>query len=188
MRSAALGVGSDGKEAGAVFDVGSRVVHPCYGAGEIVHIREKTIGDISHTYYIIDAVMGDMELMVPVKRADEVGLREVQPLLDLERALDECAVPPDPDEIEKDYRRRKAKLGEALKSGDYDEVVEVARKLYFRSTNRVLGATDRAMLNRAKDLLAAELALAADTDVDWAMEQIEERLAAMVAAEMEQAS
>jgi len=44
------------------------------------------------------------------------------------------------------------------------------------------------MLNRAKDLLAAELALAADTDVDWAMEQVEERLAAMVAAEMEQAS
>ncbi|MCD6302984.1 MAG: hypothetical protein J7M15_05605 [Anaerolineae bacterium] len=171
-----------------MFDVGSKVVHPCYGAGEIVQIREKTIGNISHTYYIIDAVVGNMELMVPVKRADEAGLREVQPLLKLERALDECAVPPDLDDMEKDYRQRKAKLGEALKSGDYHEVVEVARKLYFRSTNRVLGATDRTMLNRAKDLLAAELALAADTEVDWAMEQIEGRLAAMLSAEIAQAS
>jgi CarD family transcriptional regulator len=171
-----------------VFTVGSRVVHPCYGAGEIVRIREKTIGDISHTYYIIDAVMGDMELMVPVKRADEMGLREVKPLLDLERALAECAVPPEPDDLEKDYRRRKAILSQALKSGDYQEVVEVARRLYFRSTNRVLGATDRTMLNRAKELLAAELAMAADSEVDWAKEQVEDRLAAMASTDMEQAS
>lgn len=171
-----------------MFEVGTKVVHPCYGAGEIVRIREKTIGDVSHTYYIIDALVGNMELMVPVKRADDVGLREVEPVGALERALDACAVPPDPDEMEKDYRRRKAKLGEALKSGDYAEVVEVARKLYFRSTNRVLGATDRAMLNRAKGLLAAELALAAGSQVDWAMERVEERLAEMVAPEMQQAS
>jgi len=170
------------------FEVGSRVVHPCYGAGEIVRIREKSIGEISHTYYVIEAVVGEMELMVPVKRADEVGLREVASMTRLEQVLDACTVPPEPEEMESDYRRRKAELGEALKSGDYAEVADVARRLYFRSTSRVLGATDRAMLNRAKDLLASELALSAGADVEWAMERVETCLAEMIVEEAEVAS
>jgi CarD family transcriptional regulator len=170
------------------FQVGSRVVHPCYGAGEIVRIREKSIGEISHTYYVIEAVVGDMELMVPVKRADEVGLREVEPMSTLDRVLELCTVQPDPEEMESDYRRRKAELGEALKSGDYAEVADVARRLYFRGTTRVLGATDRAMLNRAKDLLASELAMSAGADAEWAMERVESCLAAMIVEEAEVAS
>jgi len=170
------------------FGVGTKVVHPCYGAGEIVRIREKSIGEISHIYYIIEAVVGNMELMVPVTRAGEVGLREVAPMLALEQALGVCSVRPEPDEMENDYRRRKAELGEALKSGDYAEVAQVARRLFFRGTSRVLGATDRAMLNRAKDLLASELALAAGSEVEWAMERVESYLAAMVAEEAQVAS
>ena len=60
-----------------MYQIGSRVVHPCYGAGVVVRIQEKSIGDSIHAYYVIDTVSRPMQLMVPVDRAEEVALRPV---------------------------------------------------------------------------------------------------------------
>jgi len=48
------------------------------------------------------------------------------------------------------------------------------------SLQRSLGTTDRRFLEQGKEMLAGELALAADIDREEAMQEIEERLLEMV--------
>ena len=62
-----------------MYSVGSKVVHPCYGAGTVVSIDLKRIGSIEHNYYIVRLCQSkhNTDIMVPVKRADEMGLRPV---------------------------------------------------------------------------------------------------------------
>ncbi len=164
-----------------MFPVGSKVVHPFYGAGTITKIQEKSIGETSHAYYIISTVSRPMQLMVPVDRADEINLRPVAPARKLRSELKICAKPPAEDEISKDLRARQAMMREQLKSGCFEQIVHVARVLYFMSNRRPLGTVDRQLLEQGKDLLAGELALASELEIEQAKKEIEDRLMAMFA-------
>jgi CarD family transcriptional regulator len=162
-----------------MFAVGSKVVHPCYGAGTVVHVQKKSIGDDARRYYVIDAVCKSMQVMVPVSRADDLGLRAVGRRQHLMAVLHSCAVPPEDGEIGSDLRARQATMRDQLKSGSFRLVADVVRKLFFLSAKRPLGTVDRQLFDRGKDLLASELALAADRDLDDAMQLVEEVLAGM---------
>lgn len=160
-----------------MYDVGSKVVHPCHGAGTITRIQEKTIGASHHTYYIISTVCKSMQVMVPVRRAEDVGIRDVGDEQDLRSTLDFFFVPPGKDDIETDFRTRQNALQEQLKSGSFSDVAGAVRMLYYLNAQRPLGMTDRQMYDDGKQMLASELALASDQEIDGAMEEIENRLA-----------
>ena len=163
-----------------MYAVGARVVHPSYGAGTIVQIQEKTIDGSDHEYYVIDVVGGSMQVMVPVQHANRLGLRPVGKLVRLRRALACCCVAPAEEEIERDYRVRHRKMGEQVKSGSFDKVASAVRILFFMGTQRNLGVTDRQTFQRGRDILAGELALASEMDVEEATRRIEDRLAQML--------
>ena len=165
-----------------MYLVGSKVVHPFYGAGTIVEIQEKSIGESPHAYYVIDTVSRPMQLMVPVNRAEDVHLRPVAPPDRLRDHLEICCEPPAATEISKDLRSRQATMREQLKSGAFDQIANVTRLLYFMSTRRPLGTVDRQLLEQGKDLLAGELALASGLEIDLAKQEVEDRLMAMLDA------
>ena len=167
----------------STFAVGNKVVHPCYGAGTIVRIQEKSISDTSHAYYVIDTVCRGMQLMVPVKRARSVGLRPVGERDELRSTLAAFLQAPTKDDIERDLRVRQSAMRERLKSGQFDGVAGVVRMLYFMNSQRALGTVDRQLFDQGKDFLAGELALASDLDVDVAMQEVEDRLVEMLAEE-----
>ena len=58
-----------------MFSVGDKVIHPAYGAGVIAEINEKQVGEQQCTYYIIELLTQPGTLMVPVDRAEVLGLR-----------------------------------------------------------------------------------------------------------------
>ncbi|MFP3895685.1 MAG: CarD family transcriptional regulator [Anaerolineales bacterium] len=165
-----------------MYAVGSKVVHPYHGAGTIVRIQEKSIGDSSNFYYVIDTIPSprEMRLMVPVDDAEHVGLRRVGESSRLREMLSTLTKAPGEDEIETDFRSRKAVMSERLQSGQFSEVVKVVRELFAMSLHRSLGTTDRRFLELGKEVLAGELALAADIDREEAMQEIEEKLQEMV--------
>jgi CarD family transcriptional regulator len=166
-----------------MYPIGSKVVHPCYGAGIVVRIQEKSIGENSHFYYIIKTKSKSMQLMVPVQRAQSLGLRTVGDLQELrETLLDHCTTPCE-DEINRDLRARQELMREQLKSGSYGEVASVVRILFFMNSQRSLGTIDRQLLDQGKELLASELALAADAEISEAMQEIESNLGRMLAKE-----
>jgi CarD family transcriptional regulator len=166
------------------YSVGGKVVHPCYGAGTIFRIQEKTIADQSHTYYVINTVSKSMQVMVPVKRAQSAGLRYVGEPEFLRETLSVCSAPPEDGDIEKDLHTRQADMREDLKSGCYGRIAEVVRVLFFLHNRRPLGTVDRQLLDQGKDLLASELAVASDCELKEAIQEIESYLARMLEEDM----
>ena len=57
------------------FDVGDTVVYPSQGAGVIDEITRRTVLGEEHEYLKIKFVRGEMEVLVPLKKGQEVGLR-----------------------------------------------------------------------------------------------------------------
>jgi CarD family transcriptional regulator len=166
-----------------MYTIGSQVVHPCYGAGTIVRIQEKSIGDTSNAYYVINTLCRSMQVMVPVDRAADVGLRYVGKVAELRDKLAICCVMPDADEIDSDLRARQADMRERLKSGNVDEVANVVRLLFFMNNRRPLGTIDRQLFEQGKEMLASELALADGMEMTEAMQQLEQLLEQMLAEE-----
>lgn len=161
-----------------LYAVGSKVVHPNHGAGVVVGVQAKSIGETCHRYYIIET--HTMRLMVPVEHAVELGLRRVGSLADLRDMLTNCCEPPRQDDVSQDHRVRKAKLDGELKSGSFERAVYAIRVLFFLNSVRPLGMVDRRLYDRGMNLIASEYALAADITVDEAKEEIESLLGAML--------
>lgn len=164
----------------AIYAIGTRVVHPCYGAGTIVRIQSKSIGDQSNAYYVIDTVCRSMQVMVPVHRADTVGLRQVGEAPGLREMLAACSDQPVEDGIASDLRARQTDMRDRLKSGSFDTVVGVVRQLFFMNSRRPLGTVDRQLFDQGKEFLAGELALASSIEMDLAMQEVESRLGEML--------
>ena len=162
------------------YTVGSKVVHPRLGAGTVMDIQEKSIGDLTRTYYVIDPVAASMELMVPVERADDLGLRPAKDALEVRFMLSACGVAPEPELIEADSKLRREGMRQHLRSGRFSAVVDAVRTLFYLNAERPVGLSDRQLLNRGKELLAGELALALDLDMEEAMQEVEDRLTEML--------
>jgi CarD family transcriptional regulator len=173
-----------------MYPIGSKIVHPFYGAGTIVRIQEKRLGESTNQYYVIDTVPGprEMRLMVPVEKAANLGLREVGDPSTLRALLETAATPPEEREIIHDFRKRRTLVTEQLKSGSFTQVMDAVRMLYYMGTERTLSMTDRAMLDQGKEMLASELALSAGADLNQAMNEIEKDLEEMAAEEEELAA
>ncbi|MEN6478101.1 MAG: CarD family transcriptional regulator [Anaerolineales bacterium] len=164
------------------YTVGAKVVHPCYGAGTITRITEKAIGDTYRAYYIISTVSRPMELMVPVERAEEVKLRPVGELDELQAELAGAAVTLQ-DQLSPDLRQRQNQMRDLLKSGSFGAVAQVARTLFMLNARRPLGTIDRQLLDQGREFLAGELALSANLQIGEAMQAIQDHLASLLGEE-----
>ena len=162
------------------FALQGRVVHPWYGAGTIVRIQTTSIGTESRPYYVIDTVAKSMQVMVPVNRAESVGLRRVGQPSRLRQILAACCVAPPEEDLGRDLQTRQTDMRQQLKSGSFERVAEVVRTLFYLNNRRPLGTTDRQLFDLGKDLLASELALAAETELRLAMQELEDALLRIV--------
>ncbi len=164
-----------------MFSVGSKVVHPTCGAGTIVTIQEKSLGEHTTRYYVIETASRGRQLFVPVDRSEAVGLHPVASKTKLKDLLEEPFEEPDKSDISGDYKARQEDMRERLKSGSFGEVLSVVRVLYLINSQRPLGTVDRGLLDLGKELLASEYALAAEIDLGAGMRKVEDSLAAVIA-------
>jgi len=161
------------------FQIGNRVVHPRHGAGVVKSIEAKRIGETSHRYYVIDTQ--NMEVMVPVKRAQSMGIRPIHQLASLREMLCQCCHPPKTKEVDCDHRARKASLDEELKDGSFQSAVHAARVLYFIRSQRPLGTVDTRLYRRALSMICSELSLATSQELSQVEAEVESRLSRMLA-------
>lgn len=165
-----------------MYETGMKVVHPFYGAGIITDIQTEDIEDEEHRYYVIETVPNpsSTEVIVPVEGAVDAGLRPINDLEEIEDMLNNGCVAPDPDDIEDDFRTRQNAMRSSIKSGSFQKALKAVTKLVFMSSERSLSIPDRQILDKGKDFLACEVALASDSSVDAAMEKVEQYLESVV--------
>ena len=140
-----------------MFNIGDKIVYPMHGAGTIDAIEEKDILGEKQNYYIIK-MPGEVKVMVPTNKAEEVGVRNI---IGKEEAGKVMAVLGENEtEMSQNWNKRYRDNMEKMKSGDIYEVADVVRNLSFKQKEKGLSTGEKKMLNNAKQILVSELVLA----------------------------
>ena len=156
------------------YKVGEVVVYPHHGAAVIEDIETREMGGETLEYLVLHINQSDLVVRVPIKNADNVGVRDVVGKEGLEKVF---SVLRDEDVEEAgNWSRRYKANQERLASGDINKVAEVVRDLWRRDQDRGLSAGEKRMLGKARTILVGELALAKPVDekkADTMMEEID---------------
>lgn len=141
-----------------MFNVGDKIVHPMHGAGTVSAIKEQNIGDVKETYYII-SMPNEVKVMVPIEKAEELGVRNIIPEKEVSKVLSVL----EKDEIQQatsNWNKRYKENIDRMKTGNIYEVASVVRDLSFRQIENGLCTGEKKMLFSAKQILVSELVLA----------------------------
>ncbi len=160
----------------SAIDVGDEIVHPHHGPGTVTSIETIDAGGGPMSYIVVKLLDG-MTVKVPAETVDTVGLRE--PVTDA-RADEILAVLTQPAAEDPGHRVRRRRDGDKLASGRLVDCAEVVRDLTAVTTAHDKGGTyaDLKMLAKAREQLAAELAVSLGISPDEAMSRVDEALSA----------
>ena len=146
-----------------MFNVGDKIVYPMHGAGVIDAIEEKDILGEKQSYYILK-MPGEVKVMVPTNKAEEIGVREVVDKKSADKVFE--ILEEDKTEMSSNWNKRYRDNMDKMKSGDIYEVADVVRNLSFKQKEKGLSTGEKKMLNNAKQILISELVLAEHASQD----------------------
>ena len=156
-----------------MFNVGDKIVYPMHGAGTIDAIEEKDILGEKQNYYIIK-MPGEVKVMVPTDKAEEVGVRNI---INKEEAAKVMSVLGENEtEMSQNWNKRYRDNMDKMKSGDIYEVADVVRNLSFKQKEKGLSTGEKKMLNNAKQILVSELVLAEHASQDEVEKLVENKI------------
>jgi CarD family transcriptional regulator len=118
-----------------MFKAGDPIIHPIRGAGVVVQVEEKRWHGSNGLYYRIELLgQPGTSLMIPIQRADSIGLRSAvsqSKLVQVWRVLRST-----PSLLPSDHKTRYALLKEKLHTGDVLQVTEAVRDLAWRRNHQ----------------------------------------------------
>ncbi len=139
------------------FKVGDNVVYPSQGAGVVDERTTREVLGETHEYLKISFVRGDMDVLVPLRKGQEVGLRytvgpeEIEGLLETITKADLSL----PTQWPPRYRAEQ----DIISGGNAYELARLIGVLAQRDFDKGLAATEREILETAKTMLASEIAV-----------------------------
>ncbi len=156
-----------------MFNVGDKIVYPMHGAGTIDSIEEKNILGENQAYYIIK-MPGEVKVMVPTAKAEQIGVRNVIGKEEAEKVI--SILGEDETEMSQNWNKRYRDNMEKMKSGDVYEIADVVRNLAFKQKEKGLSTGEKKMLSNAKQILVSELVLAEHASQEEVEELIDNKI------------
>jgi CarD family transcriptional regulator len=146
------------------YKKGQEVVYPLQGVGKVLSIEERPFRAIRLLYYIIYLEVSDMTVMVPVDKADELGIRPIVDKRESQKALK--LISEDFEPIPADWKLRYQMNLDLLKKGSVLDIATVVRALYHRSKIKELPILERKLYDNALRLLVDEISFSLDKAKD----------------------
>ena len=137
------------------YKVGQEIVYPLQGVGHVRAIEERPFRDTKILYYIVYLEVSDMTIMVPVNKADDLGIRAIVGKKESMKALRLIAEEYEP--IAADWKLRYQMNLDLLKKGSIIDIANVVRALYHRSRVKELPILERKLYDSALRLLIDEV-------------------------------
>ncbi|MDR0598714.1 MAG: CarD family transcriptional regulator [Treponema sp.] len=138
------------------FQVDQKVVYPSQGVGTIQAIEKKLFKNEKILYYRIYLEVSDMTILVPVDKAEGLGIRPIVPKEEALRALELIGEEYEP--IPSDWKLRYQMNLDLLKKGSVSDIASIVRSLYHRSKVKELPILERKLYDSALKLLEDEIA------------------------------
>lgn len=140
------------------FNIDQKIVYPSQGVGLITEIFTKNFRGTDMQYYKIYIEASDMIVMVPVEKAEDLGIRAIVDAAEAEKALNSLADDFEP--ITSDWKLRYQMNLDLLKKGTIADIAAIVRCLYNRSKVKELPILERKLYDQAKKLLEDEISIA----------------------------
>jgi CarD family transcriptional regulator len=137
------------------YKKGQEIVYPLQGVGQIKTIEERVFRSTKLLYYIIYLEVSDMTIMVPVDKADELGIRPIVDKRQANKALKLISEEYEP--VPTDWKARYQNNLDLLKKGSVLDIATVVRALYHRSRIKELPILERKLYDSALKLLVDEI-------------------------------
>lgn len=157
------------------FKIGDKVIYPNQGIGIIEDIKEANLFGETFRIYHVRILANNSLVLVPVSNTNEVGLRKpissevVEDIFEFIRNS--------PIDIHRDWKERYKENQNLMKSGKIFDVILVLKGLYYLSLQRSLSFREKAMMEKAKELIISELAEASSLSALEIEKRLEECLA-----------
>jgi len=153
-----------------MFELGSYVVCPGHGVGQITNQETKDLGGVEKSFYIVKIITNGMTIMVPEDNKEGirglVGLDEIDSVFTL---LNNHDVKVDNSTWNRRHRDYLAKV----KTGSLIEIADVLRSLFLLKESKKLSFGERKMLDQCKELITKEIAITtgdAENDISTRIE------------------
>ena len=156
-----------------MFNVGDKIVYPMHGAGVIDAIEEKDILGEKQAYYILK-MPGEVKVMVPTAKAEEIGVRSIIDKSSAEKVF--RVLESDETEMSMNWNKRYRDNMDKMKSGDIYKVADVVRNLTFKQKEKGLSTGEKKMLNNAKQILVSELVLTEHATQDEIEQMVDSKI------------
>ncbi|MDR0708529.1 MAG: CarD family transcriptional regulator [Spirochaetaceae bacterium] len=158
-----------------LFGKDQQVVYPSQGVGTIKAIEEKAFKNQKILYYRIYVEVSDMTIMVPVDKAEELGIRAIVSQDEARQALD--LMEQDYEPIPSDWKMRYQMNLDLLKKGSVMNIATIVRSLYHRSKVKELPVQERKLYDSALKLL--------EDEVSFSLQKPKEEVERMIFARLE---
>tara|TARA_Y100000588_G_C13969552_1_gene802379 strand:+ start:261 stop:764 length:504 start_codon:yes stop_codon:yes gene_type:complete len=153
------------------FKIGTLVIYPKHGVGEIKSISTIEISKIKTRCYIIQMEQAKLLIRVPLDKQNEVGLRRIASRRKIEEVFKVLGQKPKVKRIM--WSRRAQEYDSKINSGDPVKIGEVIRDLFRKNNQPEQSYSERQMFQIALERLAREVAAIEKTDYFNSTEKIE---------------
>lgn len=139
-----------------MFEVGSYVVCPGHGVGQVMDVETKSVGEATKSFYIIKVITNGMKVMIPTESKDGVrALVSDKEIGDVYELLKDHDVKVDTSTWNRRHRDYLAKV----KTGSLLEIADVLRSLFLLKSSKKLSFGERKMMDQCRDLIVKEISL-----------------------------
>jgi CarD family transcriptional regulator len=149
-----------------MYQVGEQIIHPGYGAGTVIEIKNSHTLGRERRYYSIELLnQSGTVVMVPVGAEERIGLR--RPISEAKLRRVWRILRDDPSQLPNNYNKRCELLDKKFASGDALKIAGAVRDLVWRKENkRKLTIHGKRLLDRGMAFLAGEVASIQDSDFE----------------------
>jgi len=157
------------------FKIGDKIIYPTQGLGVIEDIQVQSFYGETFRIYHLRILANNTLIMVPSSNTQEIGIRKpicektVKQILDLMRKTDI--------DVQTNWKGRYKEHLNLMKSGSVQDMVAVLKSLYFLSLSKPLSFREKKMMEKAKELIVSEMALACALSTSQIEDKISQALA-----------
>lgn len=160
-----------------MFQVGEKIFYPMHGVGIIEGIEEKEVLGEKKLYYIMTINHTNLQIMFPMEKAENIGVRKVVKPEILDSILKNLYQDSTDPSLYANQRYFKEVNRQKIKSGDIFQEAEVIRDLTRKKQkSNKLGTEDATMLHQACEILVSELMQVKNLDHSQAADLLKKAL------------
>lgn len=154
-----------------MLQVKKLAVYPGNGIGLIEKIESKEVQGLKQKYYVMNMEEKKMKVLIPVKNAEQMGLRALLSPALVAKVFKIFKERPKK-KTEKDWKLRYQNNLDKLKSGNYRDLAEMIRDLHKRYKKDELSIMEKKLYDNAINSLTAEISIVKSLDKEKALEII----------------